>query len=194
MNLPLDYKVVLYAPTFRKNIDFSGIAQMKELDIPELIESLSKVIGGERWCFVFRAHNLVMQKIDFTSISKSNSNVLLINGNLHDDMAEYLKCADVLITDYSASMFDFALTRKPCFLYVPDVDEYGSNERGFYTQIEALPFPIARNSKELISAVELYNDVEYKIKIDHLLVEMGNVEDGNASKRVVKDILSFIDA
>ena len=194
LDLPLDYRIVLYAPTFRKNIDISGIFQMNELNIPDVIRSLSKVIGGERWCFVFRAHNLVMQKIDFTSMSKSNPDVLLINGNLHDDMAEYLKCADVLITDYSASMFDFALTHKPCFLYAPDVHEYGSSERGFYTRIQSLPFPTARNSKELILAIEHYNDVEYKIKIDNLLEDMGNIEDGNASKRVVKDILSFIDA
>ena len=46
--------------------------------------------------------------------------------------------ADVLILDYSSLMFDFALTKKPCFLYVPDLDEYIENDRGLYFYINEL--------------------------------------------------------
>lgn len=193
LGLPLNCKIILYAPTFRKDIEASGISQMKELDIKSLIKSFLKKFGGDSWCFVFRSHNLVMQKIDFKSILRNNPDIVIINGNLHDDMAEYLKCADVLITDYSASMFDYALTKRPCFLYAPDVDEYGSQERGFYKDITSLPFPLARNSKELISRIEKYNDLEYKHHVNTLLEEMGDFERGDASKKVVRDIISFIE-
>ena len=55
----------------------------------------------------------------------------IYNGNYGNDMTEYLIVSDVLITDYSSSMFEFIITGKPCFLFCPDLDNYEKNERGF---------------------------------------------------------------
>ena len=35
----------------------------------------------------------------------------------YSDMQELLCAADILITDYSSSIWDFSYTKKPCFLY-----------------------------------------------------------------------------
>lgn len=191
LGLPLDKKVVLYAPTFRNDTEISGVIQIKSIDFTKLFLALSDTFGGQ-WCFVFRAHNLVQQKINFDLLQKNNPMVELINGNQHDDMAEYLKCTDILITDYSASMFDFALTQRPCFLYAPDVNEYGRSERGFYRNIKSLPFPVATDFKDLIEAIVQFDKERYAHKVCHLLDEIGNMEDGKATKRVVEDILAFI--
>ncbi|MEH7110632.1 CDP-glycerol glycerophosphotransferase family protein, partial [Bacillus sp. JJ1764] len=43
--------------------------------------------------------------------------------------------SDVLITDYSSVMFSYLLTKKPCFLYLPDLLNYIENDRKLYFDI-----------------------------------------------------------
>ena len=133
LGLPKDKKVVLYAPTFRtdttdindKNVYRSGINQINEIDFDALFKTLSDKFGGE-FVFICRFHYHVEKMVDFAAFEEKYPGKI-INGNLHDDMAEYLAATDVLITDASSCMFDFALTGKPCFLLFPDVDRYGSD-------------------------------------------------------------------
>ena len=77
----------------------------------------------------------------------------------YPDMQELLATADVLITDYSSCMGDMCLMNKPVFLYTPDLADY-IGERGFYWDIFSLPFPVAKNEKELI-----HNILEFDIDL-----------------------------
>ena len=97
--------------------------------------------------------------------------------------------ADVLITDYSAIMFDYALTRKPCFLYTSDLETYKSEDRDLYFDIESLPFSFAENNQELVRHIEQFNLKEYLKKIDIFLKqEVGTFDDGNACGRVFVEL------
>ena len=61
----------------------------------------------------------------------------------YPDIADLYLAADVLVTDYSSVMFDFALTDKPVVLLTPDLEQYRDVERGFYFDIErAAPGPM----------------------------------------------------
>lgn len=192
LNIPINSKVVLYAPTFRNDINNSGVNQMKELEFNKILEELSTRFFGE-WCFVFRVHNMVLDKIDTEQIANKYMNYRIINGNLGDDMVEYLVCADLLITDYSGSMFDFALTGKPCFLYAPDREYYEKQERGFYMNYDELPFPKCYTSNELVEKIRNFDEVTYKGNIEKFLQDIGNIEDGYATERIVNDIQCFIE-
>lgn len=185
-----NYKVVLFAPTFRNSVEYSGVKQMSEWDFEKLFSALQKRFGGE-WCFVFRVHHMVLKAIDVEGIAAKYGGRIL-NGNLHDDMAEYLLCADVLISDYSGSIFDYALTGKPCFLLAPDREHYEKSERGFYLDYDKLPFPMAANSEELNDKIAVFDGQKYKEGVKTFLSEIGNVEDGRAAERIVDDVLDFI--
>ena len=191
-NIPLNSKVVLYAPTFRNDINNSGVNQMHELQFDKILEQLNLKFSSE-WCFVFRIHQAVLDKIDIGKIVNKYKKYKIVNGNLGDDMAEYLLCADVLITDYSGSMFDFALTKKPCFLYAPDRKHYEEQERGFYMDYEKLPFSYAYTSNELIEKIRKFDEVLYKQNVEKFLHDIGNIEDGHATERIVDDIRYFME-
>ena len=186
--LPSDKKVVLFAPTFRESIEMSGVFQMNEIDTQRLFSALSQKFGGE-WCFVFRAHNLVMAKIR-DEHSEIISNV--INGNEFPDMAEYLACTDLLITDYSSSMFDYSLSGRPCMLYAPDLDNYKNLERGFYIGIDTLPYPLSESFEGLIENIERFESDNYNNKVDEFLKSIGNIEFGGASDAAVNEIEKHI--
>lgn len=187
LKIPHGKKIILFAPTFRDSVEASGLSQMRELGINRLIEECGLRFGGE-WRFVLRVHPAVQRKIK-TSAYESE---LVIDGNRGDDMAEYLACADVLLTDYSSSMFDFALTGRPCILFAPDREHYEKRERGFYLDYDALPFPASYTGGELLEKIRTFDEESYRQKIAGFLAAIGNAEDGRASERIASCIMHFI--
>ncbi len=167
-------RFVLYAPTFRKNYDL----EQYNIDSDLIIDSLQKNMGG-KWHFVVRLHpNLLMdQKIARIHEKFPRS----IDGSLYPDMQELLYVADILITDYSATMFDFMYSKKPCFLYIPDVDTY---DRGFYWKIKDLPFPSFKESKHICDAINNFDNQSYIKAINSFLIQIGDCESGHASEKI----------
>lgn len=190
LGIPVESKVFLFAPTFRKDLQLSGIKQMQEMDFKRLFETLNQRFGGD-WVFVFRVHNLVLPHLD-EKVIPSNYKSKIINGNKCDDMLDYLLCADILLTDYSSSMFDYSLTGKPCFLYVPDLEHYANEERGFYLSIDSLPYPIALSNEQLINNICRFDFGKYQEANATFLKKIKNYEDGNSSMRIVDDIREFM--
>lgn len=195
LELPIDKKIVLFAPTFRndgkdtegKNVLRSGVNQLNEIDFNKLFRTLNEKFGGE-WVFVCRFHYHVESLVNWDELNHKYEGKF-INGNLHDDMAEYLACTDILITDASSCMFDYALTEKPCMLYFPDLENYKGKERGFYLDINELPFPVAKDNETLISNIESFDSENYKMKVKEMLERFGHIDDENSSERIVKYIL-----
>lgn len=192
LHLPEDKKIVLFAPSFRDSVDMSGVAQMKMFDIVKMLNELTNTLQQkEGYVIAFRVHHSVLEKINSVHLINDYKDIVF-DGNVGDDMAEYLKCTDVLITDYSGSLFDFALTKKPCFLFAPDRKHYEEIERGFYMDYHSLPFPISENFSELLDCIRKFSAKEYEGKITSFLNVIGNAEDGHASERVAVDINNFL--
>lgn len=187
LGLPPGRQIILFAPTFRDSTDMSGSAQMRELDIERLLDTCAARFGGE-WAFVFRVHPMLLKEIDSSQFKSAR----VIDGNCHEDMAEYLACADALITDYSGSMFDFALTGRPCFLFAPDRESYENQERGFYLDYDSLPFPRAETNAELLEKICSFDAPKYARGVKKFLCSIGDAEDGRASERVALCIVRFL--
>jgi CDP-glycerol glycerophosphotransferase len=107
----------------------------------------------------------------------------------YPDMQDLLCAVDVLITDYSSSIWDFSFTHKPCFLYAPDLEEYKSN-RDFYTPIEEWPFPLAKTNQELIENIKNFDSKEYIGKVNKHHKELGSYETGHATEHFCKLLFS----
>ena len=191
LGLPDDKKIILFAPTFRKSSVYSGMKQMSEIDIPRLIGLVTENITHEDCVFVYRVHHTVLKELEKEKIA-GNLNGLIFDGNKHDDMAEYLAVTDVLVTDYSGSVFDFALTGRPCFLYTPDKDHYINEERGTYIPLEDLPYPHAVKLEDFYQLIEEYDESIARHRIDEFNQRIGNAETGQASETIAKGIIKYI--
>ena len=142
---------------------------------------------GDEWIIFLRLHPNIVTTGHFVSFS---DNLNIFDVSLYPDMQELLAVADVLVTDYSSSMFDFGLTKRPCFLYAPDVETYASDDRGFYIQLSELPFPLYKSNEELMSGIESFDSEEYQNNLSAFYEKYGSFEKGDASKKVVDWILS----
>ena len=89
-------------------------------------------------------------------------------------------------------MFDFMLTKRPAFLYTPDLFNYRNSERGFYFDIESTPFPMAENVDDFMRIIFEFDESAYIKATDEFLTRIGNVETGRASQAVVDEISKHI--
>jgi len=96
-------------------------------------------------------------------------------------MQELLCAADVLITDYSSSIWDFSFTGKPCFLYAPDLAQY-DKERGFYTSIETWPAILAEDNDTLIKNILDFNERDFTERVRKHHDDLGSYETGQATQ------------
>lgn len=166
-------KLILYAPTFREEGSFSNV-----LDFEKFNREL-----GDEYILLLRLHPKKFSSEDF----KSDSNY--INCTDFKNPNELLLLSDILITDYSSIMIDFALLDKPIIFFTYDLDEYLARDRGFYFDFKkTVPGNIVYTSDELINVI---SDKDFKTdKIRPFLETQFNELDGQASKRVVDFILN----
>lgn len=170
--------IVLYAPTYRGNFKNSFINISFDSD------KIKKTIKQK-----YNKNALILYRGHYSTISNNNTKFDL-NVSNYPDMQKLLCTADILITDYSSSMWDFSLTQKPCFLYVPDLMEY-TKDPGFYTDPSSWGFPICQNEEELTNAIINFDKESYikAININHM--DFGSFEKGNASSSVCNVIEGF---
>ncbi|WP_179887855.1 CDP-glycerol glycerophosphotransferase family protein, partial [Streptomyces sp. b94] len=112
-------KTVLYAPTFR-----GGPGEQRKsrllLDVREFAERF-----GDTHTLLVRAHYLESARLPVCPPGT------VVDVSRHHDVSELLALTDVLVTDYSSIMFDFALLDRPVVLFAPDLEAYAA-ERGSY--------------------------------------------------------------
>ena len=180
-SLPEKQKLVLYAPTFRT--DHSSHAY--SLNVPSLLDACQARFGGS-WSCLIRLH---------PNVAKHSAGLFAYNGKTildattYPDMQELLCAADMLITDYSSCMFDFALSGKPCLQFATDIESY-RQDRNFYFPLDRLPFPLASSNQALCEAVRSFDLQEYAKKWADFARENQFCEDGHASARCADWILA----
>lgn len=178
LNILYDTKLVLYAPTFRKNDDL----EVYNLDYESILKSLKEKFGGE-WKFCIKLHPHLISRSEELNYGDD-----VLDLTKYDDIQELLSITDVLISDYSSLVFDFGLTKRPCFLYVPDLDEYISKDRTLYFNIKSLPFISSISNKDLIEKIKSFNKETYNQDLEAFSYSVGNFEKGYACEKLAERI------
>ncbi len=161
--------VVLYAPTFRGYSDEKRPYQ--GLDAKLLRERL-----GEGFALVHKTHPVFSTEL----VDQSGYDAVV---GAEFDVNELFCVTDVFITDYSSSIFEYALMRKPLVLLVDDLDTY-SQDPGFYLDFERdMIGEIARTSEEV---ADIVGRGEYDLsRYDAFVATHCANDDGLASERIV---------
>lgn len=175
-----DTKILLFAPTYRGG-ERNKQTDLIEIDIQNAMNSLSMKFNSKFIC-LYRGHYYVQNK-------QSLENTLNVSD--YPDMQELLCAADVLITDYSSSIWDFSLTKKPCFLFTSDLNEY-SSDREFYVPIDKWGFSYAKTNEELSLKIKDFDEKEYQKKLEEMYSYFGSFENGSACKKIFELIESDV--
>ena len=168
-------QLVLYAPTWRD----TARNAVGTLQTVNHIDAATKLPNGFQ--LMYRGHSMTLDAHN----SKTANGAIDVTD--YPDITELYLAADVLITDYSSVMFDFAVTGKPMIFLTPDIEKYVS-DRGFYFDFVAeAPGPICHTTVEVIDALENINDVakKYSLAYKAWQAKFTPLEDGKATARVI---------
>jgi CDP-glycerol glycerophosphotransferase len=145
LGIPDGVKAVLYTPTWRDRDYFEPPAGGLEFALP--VAEFSRALGPG-FCLLPRLHYKV------THLRAGSDVPGVVDVSYYPDVAELYLAADVLVTDYSSTMFDFALTGKPIIFYAYDLAAYRDSLRGFYFDLEPIaPGPVVERPGQLLDAL-----------------------------------------
>ncbi|WP_167955781.1 bifunctional glycosyltransferase/CDP-glycerol:glycerophosphate glycerophosphotransferase [Anaerosporobacter faecicola] len=184
LGIPLDKKVILYAPTWRDD-EFYSNGKYKfslALDIEKLKEAFS-----DEYVLLLRTHYFVVDQVD--SICGDG---FVYNGSRYQDVSELYLASDLCITDYSSVFFDYANLRRPILFFTYDLEKYREELHGFYIDMETeVPGPLLQTNEELIKAIAEIDEIEeqYKERYNRFYERFCSIEDGHAAQRVVENII-----
>ena len=177
-SIPAGRRVVLYAPTFRGE-RITVARDPTDLDLA----ALHAVLGDDH-VVLLRSHPFVRSRLAADPALRG----FVIDVSDHPDMNELMLVSDVLVTDYSSAMYEFALTERPIAFFAPDHARYEA-ERGFYLDYSTdLPGPIFTTSAELAAYLRRADfDLD---RIRRFAAASFDVADGNATRRFLDRVVA----
>ncbi len=168
--------VILYAPTFR-DVGKDRTQFHPDLDFDFLSKSLQ-----EDQVMVICPHPLMENSI----LDKSYDNIFVYRDHPTNN---YMMVSDLLITDYSSVIFEYALLNKPIVFFCYDINIYN---RGFYLRYpEDLPGPVITDQKELSEYLGSIKDYSVSDQFQNFLDKYMSSCDGHSAERIAALIMDY---
>jgi CDP-glycerol glycerophosphotransferase len=168
-----DQNVLLYAPTHREYHD----GYVSSLDLAAVADTL-----GPDYVVLSRAHYF------YDDAGLRDGPVRDVSD--HPSVEELMLAANVLITDYSSIMFDYAVLDRPIVIHAPDWEVYRTVRGTYFDLMEQAPGPVARTAAELIDALRegrAFGDDAAEARAA-FRSRYCSLEDGHAAERVVRRV------
>jgi len=138
---------------------------------------------------IIRPHYLVKDAVD---IRGYEDRVTVLADT---DIAELYLITDLLITDYSSVMFDFANLKRPQLFFAYDLEHYRDQLRGFYFDYQKeIPGPLVTTANAFYEQLDGWREQgsfpAYQAQQDAFYQKFCDWEDGTASQKVASLIIS----
>lgn len=179
LGVPEDAKLALYAPTFRDD----GSTDCYSLDCQAVLDTLAST---GNWYLLVRLHPNVGSAADLFPFGER-----ILDATPYPDMQELLVAGDILITDYSSTVFEFAALGKPSFIYACDVEAY-QRMRGLKEDFFRMPYPVCRTNEELLAQLAGLTEASGREKAAKFMAFFGGMDKGDASQQVAKRIMQVV--
>ena len=169
-------RIVMFAPTFRGNGQLTAHFDYDSVDWDGLAEQL-----GDGWAVFVKMHPFV------APLSTARPQLRhVVDVSADREITELLMAADVLVTDYSSTIFEYALLRRPMVFFCPDLEEYTAG-RDFYRPFdEYVAGPLVTDGAALSDAIR---SAATSDRLDGFLHEFMDACDGRSSERIVREVL-----
>lgn len=172
LNIPNDKKVILYVPTWRESTDNGKTCSIKP---PLDADKWEKALRSE-YVVLFRMHAYTNKLLGL----KFNDTIR--DYSTYPNVNDLFKVADIMISDYSASMADYSILERPVLCFTYDYEEY-KHERGLYVDYNKdMPSGILRTEDDVLSYIQNMNYEEECLKTRRLLKEKLVKYGGNATQ------------
>ncbi len=180
LGIPDGKKVALYAPTFRdEQKNKSAGSAFASVDLSRIAVAL-----GDEYVLLVRAHYFLEEQGCY------GENI--INVSEHSVTNEICLISDILITDYSSIMFDYAILERPIIIYAYEWEEY-KKSRGVYFDLKANPPGVfTQNMDELceLLSAKRYHEELFHQRLLAFREKFCEFDDGQATSRLIERVFS----
>jgi CDP-glycerol glycerophosphotransferase len=174
---------VLYTPTWRDDAFWAGGTDTEplDLDVDRFVEEL-----GDDHVLLLRLHYKLTGRL------RPRDHPAVRDVSHQPDVADLYLAADAMVTDYSSTMFDFAVTGKPLLFYTYDLERYRDELRGFYFDLSAdPPGPLVTTTDELVGQLRDLDGLRsrYAAAYARFTERFCHLDDGRATERFLNRFL-----
>ncbi|AVH58432.1 MULTISPECIES: bifunctional glycosyltransferase/CDP-glycerol:glycerophosphate glycerophosphotransferase [Streptomyces] len=184
LGIPAGHRVVLYAPTRR---DYIRGGHVDRVDLARFADDL-----GKGHTLVVRLHpSLADGPARGMGLSELHRRGVVLDATDEPRVEDLMLASDVLVTDYSALMFDYANLDRPIVIHADDWGAYAAS-RGAYFDITAdAPGHVAYSYRELtrLFASGAWQDAEAARLRTGFRARFCEYDDGRAAERVVRTLM-----
>lgn len=179
LNIPDGKKVILYAPTWRDSTDGGSSFQIAP---PIDLKRWEQVLGNE-YVLLFRMHHLTTEALGL------KYNDFIRDASHESSINKLMIAADILISDYSATIFDFSILEKPIISFAYDLEAY-AEARGFYEKLDedVLPGDVFRTGEEVLRHIQTMDYAAECLKAKRVKDKYVDVE-GHATQACMEYLL-----
>ncbi|UUU33487.1 bifunctional glycosyltransferase family 2 protein/CDP-glycerol:glycerophosphate glycerophosphotransferase [Streptomyces sp. CA-210063] len=188
LGIPVGHTVVLYAPTPR---DYRRGGHVERFDLARFATDLRCGLG-EAHTLVVRLHpSLADGPARGFGLAELHRRGVVVDATDEPHAEELMLASDVLVTDYSALMFDYANLDRPIVVHADDRDAFAAS-RGMYVDITAdPPGHVSRSYRELAWLFDSgqWRDAESARLRAGFRERYCEFDDGRAAERVVRTLM-----
>jgi CDP-glycerol glycerophosphotransferase len=169
------HRAVLYLPTYREWLPKGAYV----LDVERLADAL-----GPETVLLVRAHYFYVGADKAGRTPNGASRIVDVSG--YPTVEDLYLAADVLLTDYSSAMFDFAVLDRPLVIYAPDWPVYRDLRGVYFDLLAGPPGPVAAEFDELLRIFQerRWDDAARRAFRERFCY----LDDGNAAERVIRRV------
>lgn len=170
-------RAVLFAPTHREYIQ----GYRPSFDVAHVADAL-----GRDTVLVTRPHYAYDEDPHLGELHRAGR---IIDAALHPSIEQLYLAADMLVTDYSSTMFDYGVLDRPIVIHAPDWEEYQQRRGTYFDLLAEPPGVVTRTDDALIEALRTgADDASARSARAAFRDKFCVFDDGQAAERVVRRV------
>ncbi|MFD1217811.1 bifunctional glycosyltransferase/CDP-glycerol:glycerophosphate glycerophosphotransferase [Microbulbifer celer] len=177
LGIPSDAFVILYMPTFR---DYDR-NHVPSLEVDSLL-----CAAGENSYLIVRSHYFKKKVQELRTDLKDR----VLTADKYPIVEDLYIASDILVSDYSSSVFDYMNLGRQVFLYCYDFIEY-QEYRGIYLNLqEEFGEFYCETQEELESKINQFKSANNvgNLELESLIKKYTSMDDGNSSRNLIERI------
>lgn len=177
LGVPGNKKIILYAPTWRGQFESKNTVHVTLQNKAEIERGVP-----DDYVVLVKFHSMV-----YPFLKSPLDNAIV---PLSFTPAQILACTDLLISDFSGIIFDYAVLGRPFLVFAPDYEDYITEKSGLYFAPSKLGVPICKTVSELHHALRQALESDGDYEQSEFLQKMVEFDNGKATERAVQLIFN----
>lgn len=177
-----DRKIILYSPTFRG----SSKGKANFVNMIDFLYLKAKI--SEKYVILVKLHPFIRKGMNLSDNLKELYSGFVFDISKSVAIDDAMCASDMVVTDYSSLIFEYALLERPMIFFAYDLKSY-DRERSFYFDYENfVPGDIVKNTEELYLAIIKNENNADRERIRKFKEDFMSACDGKSTERLLKII------